>query len=263
MRPVVVFDSGVGGLTVAAAIRESLPRLDLVFVADDAWFPYGPRTDSDIISRVTGLLGNIVERIDPSAVIVACNTASTLVLSPLRERLSIPVVGTVPAIKPAAELTQSGVIGVLATEGTIRRDFTRSLIDEFAVDCHVRLVGSWLLATYAEAELKGEPVSDDALGVEIEPAFIELEKGRTDQIVLACTHYPLLLNRMVALAPWQVNWVDPASAIARRLGEVVGGLAAGGGSGYAIRTSGRSWNGRLSDRLKRLGLSPITRKGVV
>ena len=238
-----------------------MPHLDLVFVADDAWFPYGPRDDQDIEARVVGVIGDLVDQIDPIAVVVACHTASTLVLGPLRERVSIPVVGTVPAIKPAARMTQSGVVAVLATEGTIRRDFTRSLIDEFAVDCHVRLIGSSLLATYAEAELRGEPVSDQAIRVELDPAFVELDQGRTDHVVLACTHYPILLDRLVELAPWQVNWIDPAPAIARRLAEMVDGTPTGDGSGFAVQTSGRPWSDPLVHRLEEIGLSPVVGKG--
>ncbi len=256
MKPVIIFDSGVGGLTVVAAIRAQLPDLALRFVADDAWFPYGPRPDEEIIARVVEVIGGLIERFDPAAVVIACHTASTLVLGPLRQRFSVPIVGTVPAIKPAAEQTETGVIGVLATEGTIRRDFTKALIREFAADCHVRLVGSAELAAYAEAELAGEAVPDAAILAEIEPAFIEIEGRRTDQVVLACTHYPLLLERLMAVAPWPVRWIDPAPAIARRLADVIHGLGVGSGGGLAIRTTGAAWPPPLAERLRRLGLEP-------
>jgi glutamate racemase len=256
LKPVLVFDSGVGGLTVVAAIRAQMPDVAIRFVADDAWFPYGPRSDEEIVARVVTVVGDLVERFDPAAVVVACHTASTLVLTPLRARLSIPIVGTVPAIKPAAEQTRTGVIAVLATEGTIRRDFTKALIRAFAADCHVRLVGSANLASYAEAELAGEPVSDAAILAEIAPAFIETGKGRTDQIVLACTHYPLLLGRLERLAPWPVGWIDPAPAIARRLADVTGDRDLGSGEGLAMRTSGRPWPAPMAARLRSLGLTP-------
>ncbi len=254
MNPVLVFDSGVGGLTVVAAIRAQMPDLAIRFVADDSWFPYGPRADEEIVSRVVGVIGDLVERFDPAAVVIACHTASTLVLKPLRARFAMPIVGTVPAIKPAAERTRSGVIGVLATEGTIRRDFTKALIAEFAADCHVRLVGSANLAGYAEAELAGEPVADAAILAEIAPAFIETGEGRTDQVVLACTHYPLLLDRLQRLAPWPVGWIDPAPAIARRLGDVIRGLDVGIGGGLAMRTSGAPWPAPVAAYLDALGL---------
>lgn len=256
MKPVLVFDSGVGGLTVVAAIRAQMPELSIRFVADDAWFPYGPRADEEIVSRVVSVIGDLVDRFDPAAVVVACHTASTLVLKPLRARFAMPIVGTVPAIKPAAAQTRSGVIGVLATEGTIRRDFTKALIAEFAADCHVRLVGSANLARYAEAELAGEPVSDAAILAEIAPAFIEAGGGRTDQLVLACTHYPLLLDRLERLAPWPVGWIDPAPAIARRLGDVIRGLDVGTGEGVAAKTSGTPWPAPVAAYLETLGLSP-------
>lgn len=263
MKPVLVFDSGVGGLTVVAAIRKHIPDQDIVFVADDAWFPYGSRGDDEIVNRVLSVVGDVADRIDLAAIVIACNTASTLVLEPLRARFTVPIVGTVPAIKPAAEQTKTGVIGVLATEATIRRDFTKGLINSFAKDCHVRLVGSAMLASYAEAELREEPVQDQAILGEIKQAFIELPQGRTDQIVLACTHYPLLLDRLVRLAPWPVNWIDPAPAIARRLGDVLGGKAGGEGNNYAIRSSGRVWPAPLAARLKELGLLPLKGKAKV
>lgn len=259
MKPVIVFDSGVGGLTVVAAIRRQLPDQSLVFVADDAWFPYGPRPDGDIIARVDEVIGRMMDRMDPAAVVIACNTASTLVLEPLRAKYKIPIVGTVPAVKPAAEQTRSGVIAVLATDGTIRRDYTRALIDEYAKTCHVRLVGSAMLASYAESELRGEPVADGAIRAEIRPAFVELEQGRTDQIVLACTHYPLLLDRFRRLEQWPVNWIDPSPAIARRLGDIVG-KEDGTFEGHAIRTSGRPWPNPVVNHLQELGLMPVAGK---
>ena len=257
MKPVLVFDSGVGGLTVVSAIRKQSPRQDLVFVADDAWFPYGSRADDDIVDRVMSVVGDVADRIDFAAIVIACNTASTLVLEPLRARFQVPIVGTVPAIKPAAEQTKTGVIGVLATEATIRRDFTKALINSYAKDCHVRLVGSAMLASYAEAELRDEPVQDRAILGEIRQAFIELPQGKTDQIVLACTHYPLLLPRLIQLAPWPVNWVDPAPAIARRLADVLGDTAGGAGNNFAIRSSGRVWPAPLAARIEQLGLTPL------
>lgn len=257
MKPVLIFDSGVGGLTVAAAIRAELPDLQCCFVADDAWFPYGPRPDAEIVARVVALMDDLVARLDPAAIVIACHTASTLVLAPLRERFAVPVVGTVPAIKPAAAATQSGVIAVLATEGTIRRDYTKALIREFAADCHVELVGSPALASLAEAELRGEPAAAAEILAEIRPAFVETAGGRTDQIVLACTHYPLLLERFVSLAPWPVQWIDPAPAIASRLAEVIRGAATGAGGSSAWLTSGKAWPAPVAERLSAEGFRPI------
>ena len=134
MTRLLVFDSGVGGLSVATEIRREHPSADITYVADDAGFPYGEWEDTPLTDRVVGLIAELIGRFRPDAVVIACNTASTLVLPPLRARFDIPFVGTVPAIKPAAERTRSGVVGVLGTYGTIRRDYTRGLIESFAQD---------------------------------------------------------------------------------------------------------------------------------
>ena len=179
-------------------------------------------------------------------------------LPPLRARFDLPFVGTVPAIKPAAEKTKSGVVSVLGTYGTIRRDYTRGLIDQFAKECHVRLVGSGNLASYAERHMRGEAVDDAAILAEIAPAFIEDGGRRTDIVVLACTHYPFLLPHFERLAPWPVAWIDPAPAIARRVAVVTGELGPGAasGGGIALLTSGKAWPPAMTAQLRRLGLEP-------
>jgi len=253
----LVFDSGVGGLSVAAAIREPLSAAELVYVADDAGFPYGAWEDAALTARVVDLIGGLVVRHRPDAVVIACNTASTLVLSPLRARFDIPFVGTVPAIKPAAEQTRSGIVGVLGTEGTIRRDYTRGLIESFARECHVRLVGSGKLAALAEDHIRGGVVDDAAVRAEIAPAFVELDGRRTDVVVLACTHYPFLLPAFERVAPWPVAWIDPAPAIARRVVAIVGEGSSGPGGGRASLTTGKAWPAALVPRLRALGLDPV------
>lgn len=258
MTRLVVFDSGVGGLSVAMEIRAQLPSAELIYVADDAGFPYGEWEDAALTERVVGLIGRLIAVHEPDAVVIACHTASTLVLPPLRERFAIPFVGTVPAIKPAAEQTRSGIVGVLGTYGTIRRDYTRGLIESFAQQCHVRLVGSGNLAPLAEAHMRGEAVDDAAILAEIGPAFVEIDGRRTDVVVLACTHYPFLLPVFERIAPWPVSWIDPAPAIARRVVAVVGegdGASVPGG-GVARLTSGRAWPEALVPRLRALGLEP-------
>jgi glutamate racemase len=259
MTRLLVFDSGVGGLSVVAEIRRELPDAEIVYVADDAGFPYGDWEDAALTERVVGVVAALIAEHRPDAVVVACNTASTLVLPPLRARFDLPFVGTVPAVKPAAERTRSGVVAVLGTYGTIRRDYTRGLIDQFAKDCHVRLVGSGNLAPFAERVMRGEPVEDDAIRAEIAPAFVEIDGRRTDMIVLACTHYPFLLPEFERLAPWPVTWIDPAPAIARRVAAVTGGMGpdAASGGGCAILTSGKAWPPALTGQLRRLGLAPM------
>src|SRR5205085_8185377 len=157
----------------------------------------------------------------PRLVAIACNTASTLVLPHLRAKYSVPFVGTVPAIKPACAASRSKRVSVLGTKGTVRREYTQALIRDFGAGCDVTLVGAAELASVAEAVLKGEPVDDAVIAHEIAPCFVE-GASRTDIIVLACTHFPLLLDRLVRLAPWPVNWIDPAPAIARRVSDLLG-----------------------------------------
>ena len=218
---VLVFDSGLGGLTVLAEVRAALPGSPLVFAADDAVFPYGRLSEADLVARVEAVMEVLVAEHRPDIVVIACNTASTLVLPPLRARWpGLAVVGTVPAIKPAAALSRSRRVSVLATPGTVARQYTRDLVAQFADGCAVTLVGSALLAPMAEAAMRGEAVDQAALAAEIAPAFVAEDGRRTDVVVLACTHYPLLLDRFRALAPWPVTWIDPAPAIARRVAQV-------------------------------------------
>ena len=219
---VLVFDSGLGGLTVLAEIATALPQTELVFAADDAVFPYGGLSESTLSARVLTVIEALIERCAPAVVVIACNTASTVVLQPLRTCWpALAFVGTVPAIKPAAEQSTSRLISVLATPGTVEREYTRDLVRSFAGDCAVTLVGSRKLASLTEAAMRGEPVEDGAIAAEIAPAFVRSGARRTDTVVLACTHYPLLLDRLRRLAPWPVTWIDPAPAIARRVGQLM------------------------------------------
>ncbi|AWN48129.1 glutamate racemase [Methylobacterium terrae] len=224
---VLVFDSGLGGLTVLAEVRRARPDARVVYAADDAAFPYGGLAEPVLVARVLAVMERLIAVHAPDLVVVACNTASTLVLPALRQRFDIPFVGTVPPIKPAAAATRSGLVSVLATPGTVRRDYTRELVDTYAAGCRVTLVGATGLAALAEAALSGLPVSDADLWAEIGPCFVEGEAGRTDVVVLACTHYPLLLARYQAIAPWPVTWIDPAPAIARRMTQLIGGPVRG------------------------------------
>lgn len=256
---ILIFDSGLGGLTVAAEIRKALPAACLAYVADDAAFPYGAWPEAALTGHVAELVEALVAEHRPDLVVIACNTASTLVLPPLRARLSIPVVGTVPAIKPAAALTRSGLVAVLGTPGTVRRDYTFSLIAEHAADVAVKLVGSARLAGIAEARLRGEAVDRAAVAEEIAPCFVARDDRRTDVVVLACTHFPLLRDLFETLAPWRVTWIDPAPAIARRVVAVLGEGAAGrGGSGVAADrfrfTSAQAVPQTLIEALARYGL---------
>jgi glutamate racemase len=222
---ILVFDSGLGGLTVLREIVAARPDAHYVYVADDAFFPYGHHGEREIIARVVPLIGELIAAHAPDLVVIACNTASTLVMAHLRERYTLPFVGTVPAIKPACAQSKTRRVSVLGTRGTVQREYTKKLIEDFAAGCDVTLVGSGELASLAEAALSGNEVSDRDIAAEIAPCFVGGSgeaSARTDTIVLACTHYPLLLERLVRLAPWPVDWIDPAPAIARRVSDLLG-----------------------------------------
>lgn len=243
LKPVLVLDSGIGGLTVLREARVLMPERGFIYVADDAGFPYGGWEEDALRERLLSLFGRLIATYQPEICIVACNTAFTLAGAALREKYpEMTFVGTVPAIKPAAERTRSGLVSVLATPGTVKRAYTRDLIQSFASQCHVRLVGSENLARMAEAWIRGEPVSDEAVLAEISPCFIEEEGRRTDIVVLACTHYPFMANIFRRLAPWPVDWLDPAEAIARqarRKVELVQGAEHPEGFDFALFTSGQ------------------------
>ena len=219
---VMVFDSGIGGLTVLREARVLMPDRRFVYVADDAAFPYGDWEEPDLLQRMTGLFGELIAEWKPEIIVIACNTASTLAVSHLREAYpGQTFVGTVPAIKPAAERTRSGLVSVLATPGTVRRQYTRDLISDWASKCHVRLVGSTRLAALAETYMRGNMVDEAEVEREIMPCFVEQDGKRTDIVVLACTHYPFLVNRMRKMAPWPVDWIDTSEAIARRAASLI------------------------------------------
>lgn len=216
-KRVLVFDSGVGGLSVLDAIAASPHALSLDYVADNAWLPYGLKSDAALRERVPALLARLVQQWTPDAVVVACNTASTIVLPDVRAALPIPVVGVVPPIKPAAALTKTGVIGLLATPATVRRVYTDDLITQFAADKRVVRFGSAALVEAAERKLRGEPIDPAAVHEAIEALFTD---GDVDVVALACTHFPLLAEELAAAAPRACTWLDSGAAIARRVADI-------------------------------------------
>ena len=221
---ILIFDSGLGGLSVLREIVKIRPGARYVYVADDAFFPYGHHSEDGIIARVVPLIGELIAAHTPDLIVIACNTASTIVMSHLRERYQVPFVGTVPAIKPACARSKTKRVSVLGTRGTVKREYTRALIRDFAQGCEVTLVGSSELASLAEAALSGTEVGDLEISAELAPCFVgdgASDPARTDTVVLACTHFPLLMDRLVRLAPWPVDWIDPAPAIARRVADLL------------------------------------------
>ncbi len=226
--PVLIFDSGLGGLTVLRHVIDQMPMVNIVYCADNAGFSYANWEEVALVTRIVSLIGELVARFKPCAIVIACNTATTIALEALRTAFSddgpgIPIVGTVPAIKVAAKVSQSRMFSVLATPGTVRRDYTKALIAVFAGTCDVTLVGVDKLSAIAEAKMFGQLVDIPNLYRLIKPAFVEKDGRRTDTIVLGCTHYPLIKDELVLASPWPVRFIDPAPAIARRLQDVLGG----------------------------------------
>ena len=214
--PILFFDSGVGGLSVLGPTLKLLPNATIVYAADSAGYPYGKKSDAELASRIPALLGRLVERYHPRLAVIACNTASTIALDHVRSALDLPVVGTVPAIKPAAEISKSRVIGMLGTEATVRQPYVDDLAAKFAADCTIIRHGSPELVELAEAKLGGEEVSIDAVRTAAQPMFDAKDGDRIDTVVLACTHFPLLEDELRAAFPG-VDYVHGGGGIARRI----------------------------------------------
>jgi len=214
---ILVFDSGVGGLSVCTEIQHLRPDAHILYVADTGFFPYGSKDEGVLSRRVCDVVRTAIAQSNHPIhiIVIACNTASTVCLPELRDMVRVPVVGTVPAIKPAATQSKSRVIGLLGTPGTVRRRYTQELIDQFAPDCQIIRVGSAALVQQAEQSLTGTPLDDAILATEIAPFFAPDAAG-LDIVVLACTHFPLLRADLMRLAPTSVDWIDSGAAIARR-----------------------------------------------
>ncbi|WP_375287360.1 glutamate racemase [Sphingomonas sp.] len=220
--PLLFFDSGVGGLSVVAPTLDLIPNAPIVYAADSAGFPYGTRSEAEIAARVPALLGRLVERYRPRLVVIACNTASTIALAHVRAALDLPVVGTVPAIKPAAEMSRTRVIGVLGTAATVRQPYVDDLAARFAADCTVLRHGSAALVEIAEAALAGVPSDQDAVAAELAALTGQPDGARIDVVVNACTHFPLLAETMAEVAPG-IRFVDGGPGIARRIAHLTQG----------------------------------------
>ncbi len=259
-RPILFLDSGIGGLSVLAPTRALLPHAPLVYVADSAGYPYGTKTEAEVAARVPALLGRLAERHDPRLIVIACNTASTIALAAVRAALNIPVVGTVPAIKPAAEASVTRVIGVLGTRATVRQPYVDDLAGRFAADCIVLGHGSAELVDLAEAKLRGDAGDLDAYRAALAPLFGQPGGDRIDVVVNACTHFPLVTAELAAAAPHPVRFVDGGPGIARH----VAALTAAGtwpdtaGAGIAVFTRLDDHALSLAPALERYGLTQIT-----
>lgn len=223
--PILLLDSGIGGLSVLSEVRRLLPDAPMIYVADNAALPYGDKTEAQIAARVPALLGRLVERYRPRLVTIACNTASTIALASVREVLDLPVVGTVPAIKPAALLSRSGVIGLLGTAATVRQAYVDRLEAEFARDKRLLRHAAPGLVAAAEAKLRGEEFDPEVFSQAARGLLDQAGGERMDTVVLACTHFPLVaLELGEAMGP-QVVFVDGATGIAQRVAHLTQGQA--------------------------------------
>lgn len=216
-QPLLFFDSGIGGLSVLAATRTLLPNAPVVYAADSAGFPYGIRTEAEIAVRVPALLGRLAERYQPRLIVIACNTASTIALAAVRSALDLPIVGTVPAIKPAALASKTRTIGVLGTDATVRQPYVDDLAARFAADCTVIRHGCADLVEAAEARLRGEAVEHARFEAALDGLFGQPGGAAIDTIVLACTHFPLVADDLAAAAGRPISFVDGSAGIARRV----------------------------------------------
>lgn len=221
--PILLFDSGVGGLTVLDALRAQLPQAPVIYVADTAGLPYGTKSEAQIAARVCGMLGRMAERLKPRLVCIACNTASTIALASVRDVLEVPIVGTVPAIKPAAAMTQSGVIGLLGTQATIRQSYVDRLAEEFAADKLLLRHGAPELVEAAEAKLRGAAVDPALIARAVDGLRCQPHGDLIDTVVLACTHFPLLSEELAAAFGPDVRFIDGAQGIARRIAHLTQG----------------------------------------
>ncbi|AZI38084.1 glutamate racemase [Caenibius tardaugens] len=234
-----MFDSGVGGLSVLAELRKALPAAPIIYAADNAGLPYGTKSEAEIAARVAGLLGRMTERFRPRLACIACNTASTIALGMARDVLHVPIVGTVPAIKPAAGLTQTGVIGLLGTAATIRQAYVDNLEAEFARGKRLIRHAAPGLVEAAEARLRGLPVPASVFEEAAAGLRAQADGERIDTVVLACTHFPLVQDELARAFGPGVRFVDGATGIARRIASLTQGQAyARAIPDYAVFTGG-------------------------
>lgn len=215
--PLLLFDSGVGGLSVLAELRRTLPAAPIIYAADNGGLPYGTKTEAEVAARVCGLLGRMSERYRPRLICIACNTASTIALAMVRDVLNVPIVGTVPAIKLAAELTGSNTIGLLGTAATIRQPYVDRLAADHAAGKRLLRFAAGELVDAAEAKLRGQPVDPAVYGRAAAGLREQAGGDSIDTVVLACTHFPLVLDDLATAFGQNVRFVDGAAGIARRI----------------------------------------------
>ena len=254
--PILMIDSGFGGLTIYDAVRARLPEAPIIYAADLAGLPYGTKSEAEVAARVCGLLGRMSERYAPRLAVIACNTASTIALSMVRDVLEIPIVGTVPAIKPAAAATRTGVIGVLGTAATIRQPYVDDLETQFAAGKTLVRHAAPELVLLAEAKLRGEEVRTDAVAAAVD-GLLENVGGRMDTVVLACTHFPLLGEELHSVFGPDVALIDGAPGIARRVEYLLTDQSVANGPSSVVATGPSDKLNAYAPALQKRGFTTI------
>ena len=256
MAHLLAFDSGIGGYGIVASLRARLPAARITMLADNACYPYGEIADDVLIARIEALVGSAIRSCAPDAVVVACNTASTVALATLRQRFELPIIGCVPPIKWAASLSRTRSIGLLATAATVRRPYLQELTRRFAPDCRLLAHGARGLADLAEAAFRGQPVDQASIARELGVLFGQEGGAAIDTVCIGCTHYSFLLEALRRLSPNPITWLDPADAVARRAEAVVSARCLrerGEGGGEALFTAPPSAPDLLRQGLARFG----------
>jgi glutamate racemase len=214
--PIGIFDSGLGGLSVLREVRQQLPAEDVVYYADNAYFPYGSRTAEEIQSRSEAIAAALLAQ-NAKIIVVACNTASSVAISHLRERFDLPFIGLEPAVKPAVQLTRSGKVAVLATPRTVTGERLRRLIHAYAREVEVFTVPAPGLVELVETGT----LSGDQVQLALRPLLEPLLARGVDTVVLGCTHYPFLRREIETFVGPEIAVIDSGAAIARRTREVL------------------------------------------
>lgn len=252
----LAFDSGIGGYGIVGALRHRLPDARITMLADNAFYPYGEVVDAALTARIEQVIGGAIRQFAPDAVVIACNTASTVALGRLRDRFELPFVGCVPPIKWAALLSQTRTIGLLATAATVRRPYLTDLTQRFAPDCRLIAHGARGLADLAEAAFRGRPIDQGAIRRELDALLGQEGGDAIDTVCIGCTHYSFLLDSLRAVSPAGIVWLDPAEAVARRTDAVLASLSlgsGGNGGGEALFTMAPPDADRLGPGLARFG----------
>ncbi|MBE8167873.1 MAG: glutamate racemase [Shewanella sp.] len=236
-QPILVFDSGIGGLSVLSEIKQRLPKQDYHYLFDNMRLPYGELDDQELIEGAVKLITDTVNALNACIVVIACNTASTLLLSHLRNKLNVPIVGVVPAIKPAAAYSKSKCIAVLATPATITRQYTKDLISEFADNCQITSIASSEMVLMAEDKLAKKPIDKKRLQTILAP----IQNSRVDVLVLGCTHFPLIKSEIIDILGEKILLIDSGKAIAKRVETILTAQSTSKGSDDQTETRLTSW----------------------